>query len=105
MSRGRARVAGAAVLVAGLAAIGLLRGKARAGSGWETTGVARQGAALEGRGAVTAATRPAALREVEFEQRLDQEVPLDLPLRDENGRAVRLGDYLGRRPVVLQLAY
>jgi protein SCO1/2 len=32
-------------------------------------------------------------------------VPLDASLRDEQGRAVRLGDFFGRRPVVLVFAY
>ena len=48
---------------------------------------------------------PPALREVGFDQRLGQALPLDLPLRDESGREVRLADYFGRRPVVLSLVY
>jgi protein SCO1/2 len=32
-------------------------------------------------------------------------LPLDATLRDESGRTVRLGDYFGRRPVVVTLAY
>jgi protein SCO1/2 len=48
---------------------------------------------------------PPVLREVGFDQRLDEQVPLDLPFRDEAGRAVRLGDYFGDRPVILVLAY
>jgi protein SCO1/2 len=50
-------------------------------------------------------TRPAALREVAFDQRLGEELPLDVTLRDEDGRAVALRDYFGRRPVVLSLVY
>jgi len=50
-------------------------------------------------------SRPAALRDVGFDQRLGENLPLDAALRDETGRAVRLGDYFGRRPVVLSLAY
>jgi len=49
--------------------------------------------------------RPAALRDVAFDQRLGEALPLDAALVDESGRAVRLGDYFGRRPVVLSLAY
>ena len=45
------------------------------------------------------------LREVRFDQRLDAQVPLDLPFRDEGGRDVRLGDYFKGKPVVLVLAY
>ena len=48
---------------------------------------------------------PAALRGVEIRQRLNERVPLDLPFRDEAGRAVRLGDFFGKRPVVLALVY
>jgi len=54
---------------------------------------------------VTAKDRPEALREVGFDQRLDQQVPLDIRLRDESGREVRLGDYFGDKPVILSLAY
>jgi protein SCO1/2 len=54
---------------------------------------------------MTASTIPAPLREIGFDQHLDQQLPLDAPLRDEAGRAVRLGDYFGRRPVVLVFAY
>ncbi|MGH7831971.1 MAG: SCO family protein, partial [Candidatus Binatia bacterium] len=49
--------------------------------------------------------RPAALRDVAFEQRLNERLPLEIPFRDETGRAVRLGDYFGARPAVLALVY
>jgi protein SCO1/2 len=49
--------------------------------------------------------RPPALREVGFDQHLGETLPLDLAFRDETGRAVRLGDYFGKRPVVLSLVY
>ena len=48
---------------------------------------------------------PKALREIGFDQRLDEQLPLDTPLRDEQGRAVELGEYFGKRPVVLVFAY
>ncbi len=48
---------------------------------------------------------PPSLREVRFDQRLDEQVPPDLVFRDESGRSVRLGDYFGRRPIILVLAY
>ncbi len=47
---------------------------------------------------------PAALQ-VGFDQKLGGQVPLDLDLRDEEGKAVRLGDLFGGRPVILSLAY
>jgi protein SCO1/2 len=48
---------------------------------------------------------PKELREVRIEQRLGAQVPLDLTFRDEHGRAVRLGEVCGGKPVVLVLAY
>jgi protein SCO1/2 len=48
---------------------------------------------------------PRALREIGFDQNLDQPVPLDTTFRDERGNTVRLGDYFGKRPVVLVFAY
>ena len=52
-----------------------------------------------------AAEAPRILRDVGFDQHLGDTVPLDAVFRDESGRAVKLGDYFGRRPVVLSLAY
>lgn len=49
--------------------------------------------------------RPAALRDVGYDQHLGETLPLDVELRDESGRAVQLGDYFGRRPVVLSFVY
>ncbi len=48
---------------------------------------------------------PAQLEGVGIDQKLNQQVPLDLTFRDETGRAVRLGDYFQEKPVVLVLAY
>jgi protein SCO1 len=48
---------------------------------------------------------PAPLREIGFDQNLDKPVPLDTAFRDESGRAVKLGDYFGQRPVVMVFAY
>jgi protein SCO1/2 len=54
---------------------------------------------------VTSSQLPKALQEIGFDQNLDQPVPLDVMFRDESGAAVRLGDYFGKRPVVLLFAY
>jgi protein SCO1/2 len=54
---------------------------------------------------VPASARPKGLEGVGIDQRLDEQVPLGLTFRDEAGRAVRLGDYFGQRPVVLALVY
>ena len=45
------------------------------------------------------------LKDVGIDQKLDAQVPLDTPFVDENGRDVTLGDYFGKRPVVLALVY
>lgn len=45
------------------------------------------------------------LKEVGFDQRLGERAPLDVVLRDETGRAVKLGGYFGHKPVVLSLVY
>src|SRR5689334_10371409 len=48
---------------------------------------------------------PTALREVRIEQKLDQQLPLDLVFRDEKGQEVKLGQYFGQKPVVLAFVY
>jgi protein SCO1/2 len=42
---------------------------------------------------------------VGFNQNIGAALPLATPLRDETGARVRLGDYFGRRPVVLVFGY
>ena len=54
---------------------------------------------------MTASAVPAPLREIGFDQNIGDLVPLDTAFLDETGRAVRLGDYFGKRPVVLVFAY
>lgn len=54
---------------------------------------------------VPAGTMPGPLQEVGYDQKLGEQLPLDLPFRDEAGRPVKLGDYFGRRPVLLVFAY
>ena len=49
--------------------------------------------------------RPPRLENVGVEQRLDAQVPADLAFRDEAGSSVRLGDYFGRKPLILNLVY
>jgi protein SCO1 len=48
---------------------------------------------------------PSLLRGVRIDQRLDEQVPLNLIFRDEAGRSVALRDYFGNKPVILVLAY
>jgi len=49
--------------------------------------------------------RPQVLDQVRIEQRLGQQLPLEATFRDEEGRTVRLGDYFGRRPVIVVFNY
>src|SRR5271163_603973 len=48
---------------------------------------------------------PPLLSKVYIRQHLNQQIPLDGAFRDENGTTVRLGEYFGKRPVVLALVY
>ena len=68
-----------------------------AAQGWERGGPPEQKPAAN--------TRPRQLDNVTIEQKLDQQVPLDLTFRDEAGNPVKLGDYFGSKPVVLSLVY
>src|SRR6185369_15786529 len=45
------------------------------------------------------------LENVGIDQRLGEQLPLDTSFVDESGNQVRLGDYFGRKPVVLTLVY
>jgi protein SCO1/2 len=54
----------------------------------------------------TAANLPPALRNIGFEPVLNAPMPLEVPLVDETGKSVKLGEYFGHgRPVVLALVY
>ncbi len=53
-----------------------------------------------------AGVEPADLKKVAFDQKLNAQIPLDAPFRDETGQTVTLGDYFNKgRPVVLSLVY
>ncbi len=52
-----------------------------------------------------ASVTPPQLRGVGIDQRLDNQVPLNLKFRDEAGQTVTLGSYFGKRPVILSLVY
>ena len=49
--------------------------------------------------------RPPGLQNVGIEQHLDEQIPPDLTFRDETGKPVRLGDYFGKKPAILNLVY
>jgi protein SCO1 len=48
---------------------------------------------------------PTILKNVGFDQRLNDQVPLDLTFNDDDGRPVKLGDFFKGKPVILALAY
>ena len=48
---------------------------------------------------------PQLLRDVGIDQKLNEQIPLDLQFRDETGRPVALREYFGGRPVILTLVY
>ena len=49
--------------------------------------------------------RPPGLRNVGIEQHLNEQIPPALTFRDETGKAVQLGDYFGKKPMILNLVY
>jgi protein SCO1/2 len=54
----------------------------------------------------SAQVSPDELKNVGIDQRLDQQVPLELQFKDETGKPVKLGDYFqSGRPVILNLVY
>lgn len=63
------------------------------------------GQAVPGNMGTTASTLPPQLQNVGFEPPLNGRLPLSLHFRDEAGADVALGDYFGRKPVLLALVY
>jgi protein SCO1/2 len=65
--------------------------------------------ALIGIGAASASAQqlatPAILNKVGITQNLNAQIPPDLMFRDETGKSVRIGDFFGRKPIVLSLVY
>jgi protein SCO1/2 len=45
------------------------------------------------------------LEGVGIDQKLNEQLPLDLVFRNEKGESVKLGDYFGKKPVVISLVY
>ena len=48
---------------------------------------------------------PAILSKVGIAQNLNAQIPPDLVFRDETGKSVRIGDFFGKKPIVLSLVY
>lgn len=55
--------------------------------------------------AESSATAPALPGKVALQQKLNAQVPLDLMMRDEAGRIVRLREFFGKKPVILSFMY
>jgi protein SCO1/2 len=51
------------------------------------------------------ASRPIPLRDVEFDQKLNSQIPLDLSFTDERGLPVQLRHYLRGKPIILNFVY
>jgi protein SCO1/2 len=60
---------------------------------------------VRGAAAMAQPGAPSPTRDVGFDQKLGGQIPLDLAFKDEDGRAVHLRDYFGKKPVVLSLVY
>jgi len=61
--------------------------------------------AIAAAGQDNASVTPLQLRGVGIDQRLNNQVPLNLKFRDETGQTVTLGSYFGKKPVILSLVY
>ncbi|NJM52452.1 MAG: SCO family protein [Blastocatellia bacterium] len=48
---------------------------------------------------------PKTLAEVGIQQKLNEQIPLETEFKNEAGETIKLGDYFGKRPVVLALVY
>jgi protein SCO1 len=49
--------------------------------------------------------RPDLLKQVGIDQKLNQQIPLNLAFRDEHAKTVQLGEYFGQKPIILTLVY
>jgi protein SCO1/2 len=56
-------------------------------------------------GGIVASNVPPKIQDVTFKQRLGEQLPLDATFKDESGRDVVLGEYFGKKPVVLAFVY
>src|SRR4029453_15012153 len=52
-----------------------------------------------------ASAKPGILRKIAIDQRIGYQGPPDIPFVDDQGQPVVIGDYFGKRPVVLALVY
>lgn len=52
-----------------------------------------------------ASAKPGLLGQVGIDQKIGESIPLHLPFTDDKGQPVTLGQYFGKRPVILALVY
>ena len=71
---------------------------------WQASAPAQAGVPLP-RPADNSKALPPLLQGIGIDQRLNEQVPLELQFRDETGKTVRLGEFFGKKPVVLSLVY
>jgi protein SCO1 len=69
------------------------------------SGQAMSQAMTKGMMSPPANVRPPYLQNVGIEQHLDAQVPAALAFVDDAGRTVKLGDYFGKKPLILNLVY
>jgi protein SCO1/2 len=67
--------------------------------------VSAQPARVDSKPGEPTSSKPGILGRIGIDQRLNHHVPLDLPFVDEQGKDVKLGDYFGKRPVLLAMVY
>lgn len=48
---------------------------------------------------------PKPLTQVGIQQKLNEQIPLDAEFKNEDGKTVKIGEYFGKRPVILALVY
>ena len=54
---------------------------------------------------IVASNVPPQFKDITFRQQLGKKLPLDVRFKDEAGKSVALGDYFGKKPVVLAFVY
>ena len=83
----------------------LVKTMAVAATGWLLAGGVAVAQGMAGPVYKPSTPPPQILNNIGIEQNLKQQLPLDLPFKDETGRDVKLADYFGKKPVILSLVY
>jgi protein SCO1/2 len=71
--------------------------------GYSSSG--RDAASSNNQVSVPSQTRPPVLKDLKFEQRINEQIPPGLHFTDETGREIVLDSYFGKKPVVLAFVY